>query len=95
MSDTYGKIEIKPEHAWNLDSTLAQVLDQGLTMMMNNGNCETMPGTELARDCFRAYVNRWDNGTSAEYGYGAETECDQMMAWALNWLKDNFYGLWD
>lgn len=94
MSDTYGKIEIKPEHAWNLDSTLAQVLDQGLTMMMNNGNCETMPGTELARDCFRAYANRWDVVTSMNYLMVESDEC-MMMAWALNWLKDNFYGLWD
>lgn len=92
MSDIQ-KVVLLPEQAWNLDDTLASVIAQGLDHLLN-GHCEQDREMPLVRDCFKAYSKRWDFDNSWDYHDSDKPE-GQMMLWALEWLKDNFFGLWD
>lgn len=86
-------ITLNPQHAWNLDSTLAQVLDQGLTMLLE-GPAVQDAEMERARNLFRRYADKWDNGMHTGL-YDANSADSRELDWALQWLAENFTGLWD
>lgn len=93
QTDRKMRITLRREHAWNLDSTLAQVLDQGLTMLLN-GSAEQPDGMERARNLFRRYADKWNNGMETEL-WKDDSPDSKELRWALKWLKRNFQGLWD
>jgi hypothetical protein len=85
-------IVLKSEHSWNLDSTIASVVAQGLQLLIDRGSV-VPPDTKRALLVFNRYTKRWDNSDAFEYYEGSDLDAD--MKWAMKWLSDNFYSLWD
>lgn len=85
---------LRDAHIWSFDTTLAQILDEGLTRILNFPYQYVDPNMARVRDVFRAYANRFtaeDTGASFEY---VDTDDYQELMWALEWVKENFTGLW-
>jgi hypothetical protein len=91
--DDRMNIELNREHSWNLDVTLAKVLDQGLTMLMD-GVAEQPDDMERARNLFRRYSDKWNNGMETEL-WKDDSPDSTELDWALQWLAENFTSLWD
>lgn len=92
-TDVDLSIELCREHSWNLDMTLASVLDQGLTFLLT-GPAEQDADMERARDIFRRYASKFENGME-HHLYRMDSDASKDLTWALSWLTDNFRGLWD
>jgi len=92
-ADVDTGITLNQPHIWSFDSTLAQVLDIGLTKMMNHEYTYNLEGMERARDIFRAYAVRWDCvGLPRVEEKDSKENAD--LVWALDWLGKNFTALW-
>lgn len=87
-------ITLEEKHAWNLDSTLASVLAQGLQFLID-GPCEQEDGIDKAQAIFEAYTKRWHSGRTAIRYETPGTKEHTDLEWALEWLKQNFASLWD
>ena len=84
---------LREAHIWSFDQTLAQVLDEGLTRMINFPYTDYGPELSRARDVFRAYAHKDEcEGLPAVESKNSDEYADLM--WALDWLKENFTGLW-
>lgn len=89
-------IELRDEHSWSFDTTLAQVLDIGLTMIMNHEYTPNPDGIEKARDTFRRYARKDEEGNFEDWRAFQEMNgplYGDLMD-ALAWLRENFTGLW-
>jgi hypothetical protein len=86
-------IQLAKEDSWNLDSTLASVLAQGLEMLIN-GPAEQVVGITMAQHIFDKYAQRWDLGIEMNYHDNTSRESIELR-WALGWLSKNFMTLWD
>lgn len=91
-------VKIKEEDTWNFDDTLAGIIAQGLQHLLDGPAYQDheMP---LALECFKRYSERWEKGQDYlchdAHDFTDEDKPEgQMMLWALEWLKNNFFGLW-
>lgn len=85
---------LREAHTWSFDQTLAQILDEGLTRMINFPYTDYGDGMERARNVFRAYANKWEGAEGTPAVERADSEEYADLMWALDWLKENFTGLW-
>lgn len=85
------KIALTDQQVWNFDSTLATVIADGLTMLMDSDS-EQAAGIEQARDTFRAYGNRDAEDKWFDFDSGPDSH---RLDEALMWLALNFRSLWD
>lgn len=83
-------VEYKPAHMWSLRDSLAIFLDKGLTGMMAFEYGYPLEGIKRARDLFRKYA---EDSDGHEFEIVGSDDYEELM-WALDWLKDNFTGLW-
>lgn len=89
-SDYEGDVPYREEYIWSLDTSLAIFLDKTLTGIMGHPYTYPIYGMKEARDTFRLYANKeysdsFLSKNSVEY---------KALMKALDWLKDNFTGLW-
>lgn len=87
-SDAVMDIEYKDEFIWSFDKTLAILLDRGLTGIMGHPWSYPPDGIKETRDTFRKYVKDDD-----PFLYTDSPEYEALMK-ALDWVKENFTGLW-
>lgn len=85
------------KQVWNLDTTLAAVIAEGLSALMveaDKSSTEQVPEIGKMASIFADYSHRWDNDSDAfafEPGGGRAAEIED----ALVWLALNFRSLWD
>ena len=90
-----GTSPLKDGNIWSFDATLAQIIDEAFTMMMNCDFYCIPSGMKEVRDTFRAYANK-DNGDPIFPNPFEVIESDEYKALmdSLEWIKVNFTGLW-
>lgn len=70
------------------------MLDEGLTRILNFPYEDHSDERVRARNIFRAYANRWEDCDGLPAVENIESKEHADLIWALDWLKENFTGLW-
>lgn len=96
--DADDGIVITEPQTWSFDTTLARVLDMGLTHIHNHEFTYDLDGMMRARDIFRRYAtkddeDRFDDEDWKHY-HDTNSAAYKDLMWALEWVKDNFTALW-